>query len=380
MKIVIALPSKNESDSIVRMVKSIDEAVIQASDGEKIEVTLLNVDCSEDNTKNLFLSTETSCKKEAISVDSGKGMAMREAIRFADKYDFDIIIFTDTDLEKFHLSWLKSFISYTASGYDAIYLWRCPKWNAQDMTNQICYPILRCIFNIAIHEPIGGEFSLSRKAIKYFSVKEWPEYTLNYGVDFFIITEIAQSLNIIEIPIMEGKGNKLRSYINKVDSIIFGNKFYEVFISTMKCCAPHYPKHRNQHAYMLNFPWSFAIIPDNSEMNSLCESTYNGIANKRKELNTVLSLETQSKLNKLIDIELFSYQGVTWDLWTDIMIECLYFYKSSEMNLQQLEAVEQVFLARTYNHYCMNKDKANWFYAIEHNVDALDKKFLKLSI
>ena len=382
MKIILALPSRNEQDAIIRITKSADLAL--QSLGPNYQGVLLNIDHSEDKTQSLFLSVNTYAEKAAKVVSAGKGTAMIEAMRFLKEIGGDVLIFSDTDLQFIHSEWIRRFVKMIEKGYGAVFPWRIPHWNAQDLTNQLCYPLLRGIFKAPIHEPIGGEFAISRDTCDFFLHEEVPDFALTYGIDFYITSKIATNIPWIEIPLESDKGNQLRSYKKSQENlIVFGTKFYEVFLSTINCCSSFLRTSNSltmiNSVYKLSNQWKLETIPiEDEEMIKLQEKTLQGIRLKQYALETRLSHKTKASIARISSLSKEEFWGVSWDLWSQIVLECLISFHNSKFSQKELEAIEQIFLARTLNHYLKHRGKNTWFNTIEDQVEIMNIKCEKI--
>lgn len=370
--IILALPSRNESKSIARITTSADQAL--ASHVGHTEMLLLNIDCSDDDTADIFLSIPTKAKKVSLKVGPGKGTAMREAIAYCVKYNGDVLIFSDTDLKAVQQDWITAFLEKTDCGYDAVFPWRPPIWNAQDLTNQICYPLMRAVYGATIHEPIGGEFALSHKACVLLQNEVWPLYALTYGVDFYLTAQIARHIKWTEVHVSSGKGNTLRSYQpGDQNQIIFGKKFYQVFLSTIACCAQQLQSPALITTPVTKLPehsWSLSDIPDNDdEMNEVSHSCVKNFSESITKLESAFSAQLLGQL-KAISTQPDQFIGVNWSIWEQMLVESIC-NKKGEFSHTQLEGIEQIFLARTYHHYLLHKGSNKWLETIEKQVASL---------
>ena len=229
--IIVGIPSYNEEKSISFVVKQIDKGLSKYFSDKKS--LIINADnYSEDRTKEVFLSTDTKTEKLYISTPKGvkgKGNNFHNLFQFILKSEAKSIAVFDADLKSITPEWVKYFLSPIESGqYDFIFPYYQRHPYDGTITNSICYPLIFGLAAYDVRQPIGGDFSFQRRAIKYWLKKEWDENIKNYGIDIFMSsTVIFNKLRIAQIglgqKIHNPSGPKLNSMFDQVVSTIFSS-------------------------------------------------------------------------------------------------------------------------------------------------------------
>ena len=186
--VVVGIPSYNESDTISHVTKTVDEGLHEFfSDKKSI---IVNVDNnSPDNTKDAFLDTKTRTEKKYISTSHGvrgKGNNFYNLFKFSKTAGAETIIVVDADLMSITKEWIEYLGRPIIEGYDYV----TPLYSRHQfdgsITNHICFPVMFGILSMDIRQPIGGEFALSSKFMKYLLKQPWTESTKQYGIDIFM--------------------------------------------------------------------------------------------------------------------------------------------------------------------------------------------------
>jgi glucosylglycerate synthase len=189
--IVVGIPSYNEADSIYFPVE-------QASKGLNIyfphkSSVIVNVDnCSQDGTKDVFLSTPTKIPKMYVSTKKGvlgKGRNVRNLLEVAAGLNAKAIIMLDADLKSLTPRWIKYFIEPLTDGYDFVVpIYLRHKYDGT-ITNNIAYPMLRTLFGLRIRQPIAGDFAISGRLANCLLLEHtWNEAICNFGIDIWMTT------------------------------------------------------------------------------------------------------------------------------------------------------------------------------------------------
>jgi len=189
--IVVGIPSYNEADSIYFPVE-------QASKGLNIYFphktsVIVNVDnCSQDGTKDVFLSTPTKIPKMYVTTEEGvkgKGRNIRNLLEVSTGLGAKAIILLDADLKSLTPRWIKYFIEPLIDGYDFVVpIYMRHKYDGT-ITNNIAYPMLRTLFGLRIRQPIAGDFAISGRLANCFLLEPtWNEDINNFGIDIWMTT------------------------------------------------------------------------------------------------------------------------------------------------------------------------------------------------
>jgi hypothetical protein len=187
--IAVVIPTYNEMSCIGNTVKKIDEGLARYYPDYR--PLIINADSdSGDGTKEIFISTKSKSKKIFISGGKnprGKGKNIFSAIKLSLKLGVRYIAMFDADISTIGEKWVKLMIDpvindradfvtpiYTRNRYEG------------NTTNHFCYPLLYAWFGKSLAQPIGGDFSMSRKFANHIINKKKPPSAYIYGVDVFL--------------------------------------------------------------------------------------------------------------------------------------------------------------------------------------------------
>jgi len=190
--IVVGIPSYNEASSIAYPTS-------QAALGLKEYFNSLNaviINCdnnSTDGTGNAFMNTDTNgIPKIYLSTPKGvkgKGNNFRNLFRKVLELDAQAIVVVDADLKSITPKWIKNLGDplFNDFGYVAP-LYVRHKYDGT-ITNNIAYPLTRCLYGRRVRQPIGGDFGFSgRMAGFYMKSDLWDEDVSQFGIDIWMTT------------------------------------------------------------------------------------------------------------------------------------------------------------------------------------------------
>ena len=190
VEFIVGIPSYKEADSISFVVKQVDLGLQKYFSSYK--TLIVNVDNhSEDDTKNVFLGTETQTPKHYISTPAGvtgKGNNFLNLFKFAQKNTetFKGGVVVDADLRSITPEWIKHLGEPILNDFDfALPMYSRHQFDGT-ITNHICYPLIYGLLSRDIRQPIGGEFGFSPNLLKYWMDQVWNGSTKQYGIDIFM--------------------------------------------------------------------------------------------------------------------------------------------------------------------------------------------------
>lgn len=106
-RIVIGIPSYNEEDTIRYVISQVDLGLRKFYPTSKN--LIINVDSnSSDDTKNVFLRTQTFYPKEYINTGKkirGKGKNLIELFKYCNILGVDFVVLLDSDIKTVKPSW-----------------------------------------------------------------------------------------------------------------------------------------------------------------------------------------------------------------------------------------------------------------------------------
>lgn len=187
--LVVGLPSYNEYDSIAQTAERIDKGLQKYFPNKNS--LIVNVDNSPDQrTERAFLNAKTKARKlylHSDAVHGHKGTNLKKLFSFFLNTNAKALTIIDADVVSNDPIWMKFFFEpIIKNGYDHIFpLYRRHQFDGS-ITNFICYPVVKGVLGHAIRQPIGGEMSFSRRAVKNFVRYRWPASARRYGVDIFM--------------------------------------------------------------------------------------------------------------------------------------------------------------------------------------------------
>ena len=376
-KIIIGLPSRNESKTIRQIVTQLDQGLNSLKNS--FSFLLVNADCqSTDNTQNLFLNCNTNIPKRAISSSFGKGRAMLDIMKLASQEAADGLLFIDTDLAFIPEEWLKSFLENADQDFDLILPRRKPVWNGGDLTYQLCYPMLLSIWGANIHNPIAGEVFLSRRLVDYCLSLSLPKGCFGYGIDF-LIAQAGADCKWCELFLSVPKGNPLRSFSTDSNKTVkIGQKFFDVLDAVVHFSRNRLnlaPPKQMQHLQIGHPSWPFEIVQRNEELELFAVSTQRSLENNIHCLVNLLGDQIVERLHQTIFTKA-PYRGISWTIWEDCLIQIIKHYDSEQTSYFEKQMLEQLFLSRVVAHYYEILGDAQWYKTIEQQAFSLYKRRL----
>ncbi|MFH1546838.1 MAG: glycosyltransferase [Patescibacteria group bacterium] len=227
---LVGIPSLNEADNITFVTRQIDRGLQKYFPNYR--AVIVNADnFSSDGTVKKFLATKTKTAKIYISTPqgiTGKGFNLFNIFRKAIECKSKAVAVFDADLKSIRPEWVRDMLApILENNFDyctPIYS-RCEYDGS--ITNHICYPLIFGLFGCEIRQPIGGDFALSRKNVKYVLAQKWHKSTFKYGVDIFLtLSALRGNLKIAEVDL----GTK----IHKPSAPKLGAMFSQVIMTLFK--------------------------------------------------------------------------------------------------------------------------------------------------
>jgi len=374
-KVVIGLPSLNEGRTIRKLSEDLGRA-FASSELSQIgyntkNVHVVNADCgSTDGTPLCFLSGDTPLFQESMTVERGKGNAIKAIMEYTVQTDSEGLLLVDSDLPHVPSEWLVKFLSEARNGRDLVFPRRPPVWNGGDLSYHGCTPVLSSFWGSLMHEPICGDVFISNKLARCI-LADMPnalqQGVRGYGIDFFISMH-GSKFDWQEVYMVNTKGNPLRSFSPSVFSkVTMGNKFLEVF-GTMGDCIRRLPldqeKTVNHSELKINESgkreWiDGAVPPLNQELEDIASSL-------SVDLNAVQGVFNAAQMEMLSkDLVSLNSRGLPFSTWLDIIPQLLINIDYSSFDNPATRAAEQIFLSRVVGHYQEIKGKPQWYHTLE---------------
>ena len=190
--IVVGIPSFNEA----ALIKYPTE---QAAMGLKqyfshLDALIINCDNnSSDGTGNVFMNTDTAgIPKMYLSTPQGvkgKGNNFKNLFRTVLELQAKAIIVVDADLKSITPRWVKNLGEPLFNDFGFVApLYVRHKYDGT-ITNNIAYPLTRCLYGRRVRQPIGGDFGFSDTlAGIYLKNGLWNEEVSQFGIDIWMTT------------------------------------------------------------------------------------------------------------------------------------------------------------------------------------------------
>ncbi|MFY9397808.1 MAG: glycosyltransferase, partial [Desulfomonilia bacterium] len=190
--IVVGIPSYNEAATI-------GFPAVQAAQGlveyfGRMNPVIINCDNnSTDGTGSVFLNTDTQgVPKIYLSTPKGvkgKGNNFKNLFRKVVELGAKAVIVVDADLKSITPRWIKNLGEplFNDFGYVAP-LYVRHKYDGT-ITNNIAYPLTRCLYGRRVRQPIGGDFGFSGEMAGIFLKSGlWDEEVAQFGIDIWMTT------------------------------------------------------------------------------------------------------------------------------------------------------------------------------------------------
>lgn len=191
--IIVGIPCYNNEKTIAHVIQMITHGL------DKYYRQLKNVifiadGGSTDDTREVAKEFQIKPWQEKIvSIyrgPAGKGSALRSVFEAAENLGVRACVVVDADLRSITSEWVKNLISPVLDqDFDfvaPVYLRH--KYDAT-ITNNIVYFMTRALYGRRIRQPIGGDFALSRRLVKFYTEQNvWETDVARYGIDIWMTT------------------------------------------------------------------------------------------------------------------------------------------------------------------------------------------------
>jgi glycosyltransferase involved in cell wall biosynthesis len=240
--IVVGIPSYNEASNIAF-------PTIQAAQGLKeyfnhLAPVIINLDnSSSDGTCEAFMNTDTlGIPKICLSTHRGirgKGNNLRNLFRKVLELDAQAMVVLDANLKSITPLWIKNLGEPLFKDFAyAAPLYVQHKYEGT-LTNNIAYPLTRCLYGRRVRQPIGGDFGLSAKmAAIYMKSPLWDEDVGQYGIDIWMTT-LAMNEGV---PICQAFMGKPKTLKPKDPALDLGPMFKQIMTTIFNLMVSYHDK------------------------------------------------------------------------------------------------------------------------------------------
>jgi glycosyltransferase involved in cell wall biosynthesis len=191
--VVIGVPAYFSGSSIVHVIQTIaaglekdypdSKAVIMVSDGG-----------STDDTReiaNLIQIPSYNIQKIVTIYRGmpGKGSGLRAVFEVANFLKAKAVAVFDSDIVSITPDWVRNVLEPVYKGYDFV----APYYHRHKLdgtiTNTIAYNLTRALYGYRIRQPIGGDFGISQRLVKYYFDQDvWETDVARFGIDIWMTT------------------------------------------------------------------------------------------------------------------------------------------------------------------------------------------------
>ncbi|MCK4639848.1 MAG: glycosyl transferase [Candidatus Marinimicrobia bacterium] len=343
-EIVAGLASYQEADSIDYPTQQLSGG-LKKHYGDKTSVIINCDNNSPDGTEEVFLGTVTEVPKIYITTPPGilgKGYNFENIFRKMLELDAKVLVCVDADLLSITPEWVKYFIDPILNDYDFVNpLYSRHKYDGT-ITNNICYPLIYGLFCHNIRQPIGGDFSMSKRFVNHLVCKPWHRTTEEYGIDIFMtMNAILGGFKTCET----GLGAKR----HKPSAPKLGAMFIQVVSTMFLTIISNYETWKE--ATVIEQPALFGLrhmeLPQELTIDrSAIEKQARDNFNQYKEiLERVLSPGIYADLSHM-----FSSKGIdiNTDQWVTIIYDMIAAFKSAgDRNNEIVESLKGLYFGRT---------------------------------
>jgi glycosyltransferase involved in cell wall biosynthesis len=201
-EVIVCIPSYNEADAIAHPTVQADKGLTRYFSDKSAVIINCDND-SPDKTREAFLETPTVTPKIYLSTPPGvlgKGNNFRNLFRKTLDLGAKAVVVVDADLKSITPEWIKHLGEPLFNGFSYVApLYVRHKYDGT-ITNNIAYPMTRCLYGRRVRQPIGGDFGFSARLAKtYLEGRAWDESIANFGIDIWMTTlAIGERVNICQ--------------------------------------------------------------------------------------------------------------------------------------------------------------------------------------
>ncbi len=189
-ELVVGIPSLNEADSIHLPTAKADEGLKRFFPDRKS--VIINCDNnSPDLTKEAFLKVPTETPKIYLSTPegvSGKGNNLLNLFQRSLELGAKGIVVVDADLQSITSKWIRNLAEPLFNSYDFVAPLYVRHRYESTVSNNIVYPMTRCLYGRRVREPMGGDFAVSERLAGRLLDESWEGAATQFGINTWITT------------------------------------------------------------------------------------------------------------------------------------------------------------------------------------------------
>lgn len=191
--IVVGIPSYYSGESIVHVIRTVAEGLERYYPDTKA-VILVADGGSTDDTREIanLLQIHSYSIEKIVTIYRGlpgKGSGLRAAFEVANFLKAKAVAVFDSDLISIKPEWVRNVLEPLFKGYDFV----APYYRRYKLdgtiTNTIAYNLTRALYGQRVRQPIGGDFGISQKLVKYYFDQDvWESDVARFGIDVWMTT------------------------------------------------------------------------------------------------------------------------------------------------------------------------------------------------
>ena len=189
--IVVGIPSRNEADGIAFPVEQSSLGLLQHF--KDLRGVIANCDnSSTDGTKEAFFSAPCEVPRIYVSTPegvSGKGNNFKNLFRLVRDLGARAVVVVDADLKSITPKWIRNLGEPLLDDFGYVApLYLRHKYDGT-VTNNIAYPLTRCLYGRRVRQPVGGDVGFSGEMARYYlEHATWNEDVARFGIDIWMAT------------------------------------------------------------------------------------------------------------------------------------------------------------------------------------------------
>ena len=189
--LIVGIPSYNEASLISYPTQKASEGLITYF-GNKNSVIINCDNHSTDGTREAFMNTPTEVPKIYLSTPAGvrgKGNNFKNLFKKSCDLGAQAIVVVDADLKSITPRWIKNLGEPLFEDFGFVApLYVRHKYDGT-ITNNIAYPMTRCLYGRRVRQPIGGDFGFSGELARvYLRQEDWTPAVAEFGIDIWMTT------------------------------------------------------------------------------------------------------------------------------------------------------------------------------------------------
>ncbi|AFM23111.1 glycosyl transferase [Desulfomonile tiedjei] len=338
--IVVGIPSYNEASSISYPTQQADKG-LKKYYSDKSAVIINCDNHSPDNTRQAFMTTETTAPKIYISTEegvTGKGNNVRNLLAKAVELSAQAVVLIDADLRSITPLWIRNLGEPLFEQYQFVApLYVRHKYDGP-ITNSIAYPLTRALYGRRVRQPIGGDYGFSGELAKIFlETDAWSDSISSFGIDIWMTTtSVRNHVAVVQAFMGRPKVHKIKDILEDSDTL-FSNVIstifelmckYETFWRDVKWSRP---------TAVFGFGVGDVEVPPpvNVDVRLLSQKFQSGTLEQWDKYKILLSPENIHKLEEVTELSPEGFEFPT-GLWAKILFDFAVAYKNRVLGPEEL--------------------------------------------